>query len=54
MAIHSPLNKVLLITISVESLIKRKDLPEWEVNIEGSNVKDNELLQTARLEFTLR
>ncbi len=28
----------------VESLIKRKDLPEWEVNIEGYNVKDNELL----------
>jgi len=28
----------------VESLIKRKDLPEWEANIEGSNVKDNELL----------
>jgi len=28
----------------VESLIKRKDPPEWEANIEGSNVKDNELL----------
>jgi len=25
----------------VESLIKRKDLPEWEANIEGANEKDN-------------
>jgi len=28
----------------VESLIKRKDLLEWEANIEESNVKGNELL----------
>ena len=27
----------------VESLIKRKDLLEWEANIEESNVKGNEL-----------
>lgn len=26
-----------------ESLMKGKDLPEWEVDIEGSNVKDHEL-----------
>ena len=28
----------------VESLVKRKDLLEGEANIEGVNVKDNELL----------
>ena len=28
----------------VESSIKRKDLLEWEANIDGFNVKDNELL----------
>jgi len=28
----------------VESLIKRQDLPEWEANIEGAKVKENELL----------
>jgi len=27
----------------VQSLIKRKDLPEWEANIEGTNAKGNTL-----------
>ena len=38
-----------------ESLIKRKDLPEWEANIEWSNVKDNEQLQSCPfvVRFTL-
>jgi len=52
--LESPIQKGLLLyqrkqlhpSISgvVESLIKRKDLLEWEANIEGSNVKDDELL----------
>jgi len=29
----------------VESLIKRKDLSEWEANIEGFNLKDNDKLR---------
>jgi len=28
----------------VESLMKRKDLPEWQANIEGINMKGNELV----------
>ena len=39
----------------VESWIKRKDLPEWEAGIEGSNVNDNELPQSCLfgVHFTL-
>ena len=37
-------NCILFPSEVVESLIKRKDLPDWETNIEGANVKDNELL----------
>ncbi len=35
----------------VGSLIKRKDLLEWEANIEESNVKDNELLLSCPFGF---
>lgn len=63
MAIDSPLNKwgfyirgsnyVLFLWGSLERDKKGKGLLEYEVNIEGTNVKDNELL-ASRSKFTLR